>query len=52
MSKNYCKVDYKWRKFCKKLKSRRCSYKATATLNVISKCPKCLEMETISLKKN
>lgn len=28
-----------------------CSYKATDTLNVIRKCPKCLEIETISLKK-
>lgn len=52
MSKNYCKVDHKWCKFCKKLKScMSCSYKDTAPLNVIRKCPKRLERETISLKK-
>ena len=52
MSKNYCNVDHKWCKFCKKLKScMSFSYKDTAPLNVIRKCPKRLEMETILLKK-
>lgn len=52
MSKNHCKVEHKWCKFCKKMKnSMFCSYNDTKPLKLIHKCPKRALWETVTLKK-